>query len=163
MQCYDSEKVLEANAPNLKELDAALKGLGMLATTTNSRNEYMKEISNNPCSSSLKINTRYVSNVSIGFKVKSMTPHLRYKPYLSKVRNRTKSENNDNENLEFIQNMLNSCMKSVEEITQLKKAKSLESIVSESNQNVDFNRVNFEDLPELEIVSDCIQNLKVVE
>ncbi|KAK9883302.1 hypothetical protein WA026_001483 [Henosepilachna vigintioctopunctata] len=162
MQCDNLNKVSTRNASNLNELDSALKELGMLATTTNSRDEYMKEISNNPSSSSFKINTKFVHNVSIGSYKKVVKSFIRYKPYIPRVRSRTKSENKDNENMDYIQNMLDSCIESID-TTHLKKAKSLESIVSENNQNINFRSFKFENMPELEIVSDSIQNLKVVE
>ncbi|CAH0564368.1 unnamed protein product [Brassicogethes aeneus] len=162
MQCDDLD--VEISRP-LNELDNSLNDLGMLATRTKSREEYLSEIQNKKYLNMLTINTRYVSNVSIGYKVRPTAPHVRYKPYkLHKQRHRTKSENSDvntNECTSFVKNIIDDCVdKSVEELNQLKKAKSLESIVSEGgDQNVDLKNMKVE----VETVSTCIQNLKVDE
>lgn len=107
----------------------------------------------------LTINTRYVSNVSMGFRVRPTTPHVRYKPYnmpKREERHRTRSENNDNDNTSLIKAMIEEKIyQSIEDLNQLKKAKSLESIAIENNKELNFT--------ELEVVSDCIQNLKVGE
>ncbi|XP_044759044.1 uncharacterized protein LOC123316851 [Coccinella septempunctata] len=162
MQYDEIKEVSEINTPQLNDLDSALEELGMLASSTNSRNEYLKEISAYPCSSTLKINTKYISNVMIAcgkYKTKS---HSRFMPYMTRVRNRTKSENNDNECF-GLQKVLNDSLNSVENFAELKKAKSLESIVNENKEHKDFNNIHFDNLPELETVSECIQNLKFGE
>lgn len=114
----------------------------------------------------LTINTRYVSNVSIGFRVRPVTPHVRYKPYKlpkREERHRTRSENNDNDGTGLIKAMLEEKIhQSIEDLSQLKKAKSLESIVCE-NKRVDLQNVALGNFPELEVVSNSIQNLRVAE
>lgn len=72
---------LQVETKPLASLDSALNELGMLSTTTNSRKEYLTEIKTQNYLNMLTINTRYVSNVSIGFRVRPSTPHVRYKPY----------------------------------------------------------------------------------
>lgn len=62
-------------------LNSALNELGMLATGTNSRKEYLTEIRTQNYLNMLTMNTRYVSSVSIGFQVRPSAPHVRYKPY----------------------------------------------------------------------------------
>ncbi|XP_017780153.1 PREDICTED: uncharacterized protein LOC108565262 [Nicrophorus vespilloides] len=157
MSCDDLE-VEMAVTPKLNELDSALQELGMLSSCSNSRQEYLREIQNRPI---LSINTRYVSNVSIGFRVRPVTPRIRFKPYnftKREERHRTRSENNDNssESVSIVKTVLDDTMNiTFEEISQLKKAKSLESIVLESGG--EFKT------PEVEIVSDCIEKLKVNE
>lgn len=157
MSCDDLE-VEMAVTPKLNELDSALQELGMLSSCSNSRQEYLREIQNRPI---LSINTRYVSNVSIGFRVRPVTPRIRFKPYnftKREERHRTRSENNDNssESVSIVKTVLDDTMNiTFEEISQLKKAKSLESIVLESGGELKT--------PEVEIVSDCIEKLKVNE
>ncbi|KAJ8931432.1 hypothetical protein NQ314_015658 [Rhamnusium bicolor] len=162
MQCEDVEEVPR---PCLNELDTVLNGLGMLATSTKSREEYLAEIQNKKYLNMLTINTRYVSNVSIGFRMRPVIPHVRYKPYKTKKeRHRTRSENNDNEAAGFVKNVVDDCIDTaLEEITQLKKAKSLESILAENGQSIDLKNCNLGKPTELEVVSNCIQNLKVAE
>lgn len=151
--------------PPTYNLDSALHELGMLATRTNSRQEYLQELTRPKQLLNMlttTINTRYVSNVSMGFCVRPTTaaPHVRYKPYKllpkREERHRTRSENNDNDNTSLIKAMIEEKIhQSIEDLNQLKKAKSLESIAMENNKPLNFN--------ELEVVSDCIQNLKVDE
>lgn len=163
MQFDKIQEVSATNKLNLSDLDSALKELGMLATSTNSRNEYMREISANPCTSSLKINTKYISNVMIACGSYKTKTHSRFKPYIKRVRNRTKSENSDSESYDIIHKMLNDSLNVVDNITELKKAKSLESIVCENKEQVDFTKICFENLSDLETVNECIQNLKFGE
>lgn len=164
MQCDDVEIELRT-APRLNELDSALHELGMLASYTNSRQEYLKEMQQKPLYNMLTINTRYVSNVSIGFQLRPTTPHVRYKPYnISKreERHRTRSENNDvNETLGLLKGVLEETVQEsvVEEMAQLKKAKSLESIIAENNKDVNLSEVT---IPEVQVVSD-LEKLKVAE
>lgn len=142
----------------------------MLATCTNSRQEFLRERHNKNVLNMLTINTRYVSNVSIGFQVRPTAPHVRYKPYALPrreeryERTRTRSENNDGNTTGLIKAMLEERIhQSIEDLTQLKKAKSLESIACENGQNVDVKSINLGNGSELEVVSNCIQNLKVAE
>lgn len=161
--------------PRLNNLDTALHELGMLATCTNSRQEYLKEIQpNKKMLNTLTINTRYVSNFSIGFRVRPITPHVRYKPYNiikrgGEERHRTKSENNDSN--ESIDNLVKTVVedplkKQYQNDTTntniLKKAKSLESIIAENSKD-GMNDPLIISLPEMEVVSHCIEKLKVNE
>ncbi|CAH1376795.1 uncharacterized protein [Tenebrio molitor] len=165
MQPEDVE--IELPSPCLNGLDSALQRLGMLATSTDSRRDYLKEIRRRSYMNMLHINTRYVSNVSIGFRVRPLTPHVRYKPYTIRERHRTRSENNDTEKDASLRAAADDAAAAVVEtsveLAQLKKAKSLESIVAECNPDVDLQSISVENCPELEVVSNCIQNLKVVE
>lgn len=112
----------------------------------------------------LTINTRYVSNVSLGYRMKTAAAHSRYEPYKNrKERHRTKSENCESEENCFVSTVVNNFDSNMEEINQLKRAKSLESIIAEGNQIVDFKHLNMKKINELEAVSDSIQNLRVVE
>lgn len=164
----------------------------MLATCTNSSKEYLKEIQKKQMLNMLTINTRYVSNVSIGFRVRPITPHVRrYKPYTfvkREERHRTKSENNDsNDGVSLIKAVVEDPMipynvneRPITTTCNLKKAKSLESIIAEnlkcSTNNVNTTYRGVDDvllddddnssltcLPELEVVSSCIEKLKVNE
>lgn len=111
----------------------------------------------------LRINTRYVSSVSIGYRMKNTTPHSRYEPYkYTNERHRTKSENFEAEEKLLMKNfdILDTYK---EEVNQLKRAKSLESIVAEGNQIIDLKNINMNKINELEVVSSSIQNLKVAE
>jgi len=112
----------------------------------------------------VRINTRYVSNVSIGFRVRPLTPHVRYKPYTIRERHRTRSENNDNDkDASLVKAVVDSVIETPEDLSQLKKAKSLESIVNENNVKTDLQNISIDNCPELEVVSNSIQNLKVAE
>nr|CAH7743045.1 unnamed protein product [Callosobruchus chinensis] len=164
MQCEDVEFGVAAALHGsvsrpLNNLDSALNELGMLATSA--RSEYLNDMYNKKHLNMLTINTRYVSNVSIGFRVRPITPHTRYKPYkCSKERHRTKSENSDETTVTSPKTDVDCTL---DEITQLKKAKSLESIIAETNQRVDLKNINLGKPSEVEVVSKSIQNLKVVE
>lgn len=111
---------------------------------------------------------RYVSNLSIGFEARRLlTPHVRYKPYkVSKERHRTRSENNDNEQVvtSTVKAVVDDLDVALGEIIKLKKAKSLESIIAETKQQVDLQKISLGGRPnEVEVVSNSIQNLRVVE
>lgn len=106
----------------------------------------------------VRINTRYVSNVSIGFRVRPITPNVRYKPYTVRERHRTRSENNDCNDSNPLESCESVISENLEELAQLKKAKSLESITGNDHLCLDIGN-----LPDLEIVSNSIQNLKVDE
>ncbi|XP_019881017.1 uncharacterized protein LOC109608901 [Aethina tumida] len=163
MQCDDLD--VEIQRPVLNELDTGLNELGMLATRTKSREEYLQEIHNKRFLSMLSLKTRYVSNMSFGFKVRPATPHVRYKPYSAlKQRHRTKSENGDSgptEAASFIKSVIDDCIDSAEEMNQLKKAKSLESIISEGQSQIDLGSIKVGN--DVETVSTCIKNLRVDE
>jgi hypothetical protein len=78
---------------NLENLDKALHDLGMLSAITEARREYLKESKTN-CGV-MRLNTRYVSNVTVGYCMRRMTNKNRLCPYVLPVRHRTKSENSD--------------------------------------------------------------------
>lgn len=148
------------------DLDAALHELGMLSTLTESRAEYLKEMHKDRVLNIVEMNTRFVSNVSIGWKVRPVLSHQRYRPYVTnrrgEERHRTKSENADMaEGIGIVKNVLDDMLleqpssSTSDTSAVLKKAKSLESIVLEAPEQV----VQF---PEIEITN-CIQNLKVGE
>ncbi|KAK9732173.1 hypothetical protein QE152_g13012 [Popillia japonica] len=161
MQCDDLE-IKYKSPPRLNEIDTALHELGMLSTCTNARREYLRENRNTEMLNMLTINTKYISNVSIGFRVRPITPHVRYKPYnvpKREERHRTRSENNDcndNTNTNLVQAIIENTIETVDDISQLKKAKSLESIIGD--KDIDLANVK---LPEVEIVSNFIEKLKV--
>lgn len=52
---------------------------------------------------------------------------------------------------------------SIVEISQLKKAKSLESLIAEGNENRDLKTIRFGSHSDLEQVSDAVQKLRVAE
>ncbi|CAG9763338.1 unnamed protein product [Ceutorhynchus assimilis] len=165
----DSDTVFadsELPSENLDPLDSALNELGMLATSTNSRKKYLAEIKTQNYLNNMltTINTRYVSNVSIGFRVKPHAPSNRYRPYQTplKERHRTRSENNDSEP-SVAQKIIDSITASIAEMSQLKKAKSLESIVAEGGEDMDLGSIKFESHGELEQVSEAVQKLRVAE
>lgn len=126
---------------------------------------YLRDLQNKRFSKMLTLNSRYVSNVSIGYRMKPTTSHSRYEPYKNrKERHRTKSENCEvEENCCHIKSVVDKLDNSLEDIIQLKRAKSLESIIAESNQHIDLKNINIIKLNELENVSNSIQNLRVVE
>ncbi|XP_050310985.1 uncharacterized protein LOC126746692 isoform X1 [Anthonomus grandis grandis] len=157
----------EEDPKPLTPLDSALNELGMLATGANSRKEYFSEIRTRNYLNMLTINSRYVSNVSIGFRVRPSTPHVRYKPYQMPQRHRTKSENNDaTENASTVaQKIVEDCLTdSIVQISQLKKAKSLECIIAEGGSECKEPVEGFfKGHSDLEQVSDAVQKLKVDE
>ncbi|ENN77801.1 uncharacterized protein LOC109536774 [Dendroctonus ponderosae] len=157
----------EVEPKPLTALDSALNELGMLAASSNSRKEYVTEIKTQNYLNMLTINTRYVSNVAFGFRVRPSAPHVRYKPYQLplKERHRTKSENNDVDGTSTLaQRIVEDCIsESIVEIAQLKKAKSLESLVADGNENIDLKSIRYSSHSDLELVSDGVQNLKVGE
>ncbi|KAJ8943282.1 hypothetical protein NQ318_017300 [Aromia moschata] len=136
----------------------------MLASSTRSREEYLSEIKNRKYLNMLTINTRYVSNVSIGFRVRPAAPRVRYKPYKTpKERHRTRSENNDSDVPGHVKDVVDECLEGAFEVTQLKKAKSLESIIAENSDGNEPKEFTLGRMSELEVVSKSIQNLKVDE
>lgn len=153
----------------LNELDSALNELGMLSTRTRSCDEYLSEIQNKKFVNMLTINTRYVSNVSFGYRLRPSAPHTRYKPYkIPKERHRTRSENNDGDATTSVTNTVldGPDSTSMEELNQLKKAKSLESIVAErsSDENLAMLRnITILNSQEMDVVSNSIQKLNVNE
>ncbi|XP_066140527.1 uncharacterized protein [Euwallacea fornicatus] len=167
MEVEDDSNSGEMESKPLSTLDTALNELGMLSSSTNSRKEYLTEIRTQNYLNMLTMNTRYVSSVSIGFRVRPTVPHVRYKPYQMppKERHRTRSENNDVETASNIaQKLVEDCIsESIVEISQLKKAKSLESVVAEGGENRDLKKIHFGSHSDLEQVSDAVQKLNVRE
>lgn len=153
----------------------------MLAKGPDTRPDFLRDMANKSLINVLTINSRYVSNVSIGFRVRPVAPHVRYKPYnipkgkdlpkckdltKAKERHRTKSENNDsNESSSIVKAVLEDTVADIEELKEfkkqfdLKRSKSLESLVGESSSDSCLSEKN----PEVEIVSNCIKNLTVKE
>lgn len=78
---------------NLDNLDKALHDLGMLSAITEARREYLHDSKSNY--RVMRLNTRYVSNVTVGYCMKRATNKNRLCPYVLPIRHRTKSENSD--------------------------------------------------------------------
>lgn len=78
---------------NLDTLDRALHDLGMLSSVTEARREYLHESKSEHCM--MRLNTRYVSNVTVGYCMKRATTKNRLCPYMLPARHRTKSENSE--------------------------------------------------------------------
>ncbi|CAH0694502.1 unnamed protein product [Spodoptera exigua] len=92
MKCneFDNSK---SRHMNLENLDKALHDLGMLSAITEARRDYLRESKTNY--SVMRFNTRYVSNVTVGYCMKRATNKNRLCPYVLPIRHRTKSENSD--------------------------------------------------------------------
>lgn len=110
---------------------------------------------------------RYVSSVSFGFlrpptSLRKVHYHA-YQPYQTVTRReriRTQSENNGDKHIDVYQSAIDTSI-DLADLCELKKAKSLESIVAESDSSqLDLSRIQ---LPEVEVVSDSIQKLRVDE
>lgn len=151
---------------NLDNLDKALHDLGMLSAITEARREYLHESKSNY--SVMRFNTRYVSNVTVGYCMKRATNKNRLCPYVLPVRHRTKSENSDaigsdvSENgCEFKYSLLEpstsgyglECMKS-----PAKRCQSLENL----NLSVESSS-GTEISPDMDCMSTRIQKLHVDE
>ncbi|CAG9130620.1 unnamed protein product [Plutella xylostella] len=78
---------------NLENLDRALQELGMLSAVTEARREFLHEAQSDYCM--MRLNTRYVSNVTVGYCMRRTTTKNRLCPYILPARHRTKSENSD--------------------------------------------------------------------
>lgn len=78
---------------NLDNLDKALHDLGMLSAITEARRDFLRDSKTN--FNVMRLNTRYVSNVTVGYCMKRTTTKNRLCPYVLPVRHRTKSENSD--------------------------------------------------------------------
>lgn len=78
---------------NLDNLDKALHDLGMLSAITEARREYLRESKSSY--GVMRLNTRYVSNVTVGYCMKRTMNKNRLCPYVLPMRHRTKSENSD--------------------------------------------------------------------
>ncbi|XP_077300730.1 uncharacterized protein LOC143921354 isoform X2 [Arctopsyche grandis] len=179
--------------PMLNCLNSAMRKLEMLSTIVNSRNQYLHDMRRKSFGSKpntyvrkdasqtdlsvIQMNTRYVSNVTIGLRMKKTTNN-RMMPYTVPERNRTKSENSDSLNLEsrdfcdfpvqdtwmehsssyisVLDPKVGNTFTKDKKPTSLKKARSLEDIRVE---NIDASQPSHE----MEFVSSRIQKLKVME
>lgn len=92
MKCNEFGKS-KSRHMNLENLDKALHDLGMLSAITEARREYLGESKSN--FSVMRLNSRYVSNVTVGYCMKRTTHKNRLCPYVLPIRHRTKSENSD--------------------------------------------------------------------
>lgn len=153
--------------PDLNNLDAALHELGMLSTLTDSRREYLKELNNKrPVLNLVEMNTRYVSSISIGLRKKAIHSygHLRVKPYViprqREERHRTRSENSDvcETSTSLVASVIDAVVSVATDDVQssIKKSKSLENVHLEQSEAPNPQ-------PEVELVSTCIQKLKMAE
>lgn len=152
---------------NLDNLDKALHDLGMLSAITEARREYLRETKANY--GVMRFNTRYVSNVTVGYCMKRATNKNRLCPYVLPVRHRTKSENSDvngseasDAGCEYKKSLLepstsgygaSECTKS-----PAKRCQSLENL----NLTID-PQPSSEISPEMDCVSTRIQKLQVDE
>ncbi|CAK1586783.1 unnamed protein product [Parnassius mnemosyne] len=93
MKCNEFQKSVPRHHMNLNNLDKALHDLGMLSAITEARREYLRESKSN--FGVMRLNTRYVSNVTVGYCMKRAANKNRLCPYVLPVRHRTKSENSD--------------------------------------------------------------------
>lgn len=151
---------------SIETLDKALHDLGMLSAITEAKREYLRETRNN--FSVMRLNTRYVSNVTVGYCMKRITNKNRLCPYVLPIRHRTKSENSDavgndpNENgCDYKSNLFEpSTSGYVHDFTKspAKRCQSLENLnlSAESPPRSELS-------PELDCVSTQIQKLQVDE
>lgn len=139
----------------------------MLSTLTDSRRDYLKELNSKRSVLNLvEMNTRYVSSVSIGLRMKSIHPHshLRVRPYIvprqREERHRTRSENADvsEASTSLVASVIDAVVSVATDEVQssIKKSKSLENVHLEE-------KIELQSQPEVELVSTCIQKLKMVE
>ncbi|XP_059057738.1 uncharacterized protein LOC131851277 [Achroia grisella] len=166
MKCNEFEKS-KSRHMNLDNLDKALHDLGMLSAITEARRDYLRESKAN--FGVMRFNTRYVSNVTVGYCMKRATNKNRLCPYVLPVRHRTKSENSDaivndgnDSGCEHRNSLLepstsgygnHECVKS-----PAKRCQSLENL----NLSVE-PQAGPETSPEMECVSTRIQKLQVDE
>lgn len=140
----------------------------MLSSLTDARREYLN--SKKSLLNLVEMNSRYVSSVSIGLRMKSIHPHgqLRMKPYViprpREERHRTRSENSDGleSNTSLVASVIDAVVSvATDEVQNIKKSKSLENVHLEEKAEETF--VSKKSQPEVELVSTCIQKLKMVE
>ncbi|KAM3965686.1 uncharacterized protein ACR2FA_000010 [Aphomia sociella] len=167
MKCNEFQKS-KSRHMNLDNLDKALHDLGMLSAITEARRDYLQESKAN--FSVMRFNTRYVSNVTVGYCMKRATNKNRLCPYVLPVRHRTKSENSDavgsDVNDSFTCDYKNSLLEpstsgySAHESIKspAKRCQSLENL----NLSVD-SQSGAEISPEMDCVSTRIQKLQVEE
>ncbi|XP_038222566.1 uncharacterized protein LOC119840124 [Zerene cesonia] len=165
MKCNDYDKSKPCNHKNLDNLDKALHDLGMLSAITEARREYLKESKSN--FSVMRLNTRYVSNVTVGYCMKRSTNKSRLCPYVLPVRHRTKSENSDaiscdvNDDCNFKYSILEPSTSSMRENIDVKSTKRCQSL--ENLNLVIENPPKPEISPDMDCVSTRIQKLQVDE
>lgn len=159
---------------NLENLDEALHELGMLSTITEARREYLCENKTNY--GVMRLDTRYVSNVTVGYCMKRTPAKNRPCPYVLPIRHRTKSENSDpagigetGDNLHefkksFMEPSTSGCSKDVVRDTVSNTLKySNKRCQSLENLNLSVEPKVLEVSPEMECVSMRIQKLHVNE
>ncbi|XP_050665854.1 uncharacterized protein LOC126966022 [Leptidea sinapis] len=164
MKCDEFEKSNPHHHKNLENLDKALHDLGMLSAITEARREYLKETKTNI--GVVRLNTRFVSNVTVGYCMKKTTIKNRLCPYLVPVRHRTKSENSDsicNNDFESepkysIFEPSTSGIGDIDIRNSTKRCQSLENINLLIEQ-----QPAFETSPEMDCVSNQIEKLQVDE
>ncbi|CAG9564958.1 unnamed protein product [Danaus chrysippus] len=165
MKCNDFEKSKTCN--HMNNLDQALHDLGMLSAITEARREYLRESKSNL--GVMRLNTRYVSNVTVGYCMKRSTNKSRLCPYVLPVRHRTKSENSDaigcdlSDNFDFKYNILEPSTSTFmrEEVDMKSPAKRCQSL---ENINLNLDPVPKAEIsPDMDCVSTRIQKLQVDE
>lgn len=145
----------------IKDLDATLGELRTLSNLTK-KGFYCDE------NYILELDSRYVSSVSIGLKMKSIHPHKQFRmnPYViprsREERHRTRSENADvvektEKNCSLVASMIDAVVsEATDEVQNIKKSKSLENVHLDE-------KCEPQSQPEIELVSTCIQKLKMAE
>lgn len=151
---------------NLDNLDKALHDLGMLSAITEARREFLRENRSNL--NVMRLNTRYVSNVTVGYCMKRTTTKNRLCPYVLPIRHRTKSENSDvvggeaSDSCEFKSSIFepstSSCTSMFEGKSPAKRCQSLENLnlAVEPPPGPEIS-------PDMDCVSNRIQKLQVDE
>ncbi|XP_013179765.1 PREDICTED: uncharacterized protein LOC106126589 [Papilio xuthus] len=165
MKCNEFEKTVPRHHMNLSNLDKALHDLGMLSAITEARREYLRESRSN--FSVMRLNTRYVSNVTVGYCMKRTANKNRLCPYVIPVRHRTKSENSDaisdvsDSACEYKSSFLDPSTSSHNSFDPKSPAKRCQSL---ENLNLSLEpQANTEISPEMDCVSTRIQKLQVDE
>ncbi|CAH2236006.1 uncharacterized protein LOC120631068 [Pararge aegeria] len=168
MKCSEFEKSKPRHHMNLENIDKALHDLGMLSAITEARREYLRE-SRSTNLGVMRLNTRYVSNVTVGYCMKRSTNKNRLCPYVLPVRHRTKSENSDvmgcdvsEASCEFKYNMLEPSTSTYARECDLKSpAKRCQSL---ENLNLTVDAPPKPEIsPDMDCVSTRIQKLQVDE
>lgn len=147
----------------INELDVALDELRMISNLNSTKRSYYKH--KGSFLNLVEMDSRYVSSVSIGLRMKSIHPHgqLRMKPYViprpREERHRTRSENSDviETNTSLVASVIDAVVSvATDEVQNIKKSKSLENVHLE-------DKCEQISQPEVELVSTCIQKLKMAE
>lgn len=151
---------------NLDNLDKALHDLGMLSAITEARRDFLRD--SHKSLDVMRLNTRYVSNVTVGYCMKRTTTKNRLCPYVLPIRHRTKSENSDvvssdvNDSADYkhmFEPSTSSCNRDVLDVkSPAKRCQSLE------NLNLSMDPPPAPEIsPEMDCVSTRIQKLQVDE